>query len=255
MQNNLRLELIRTEVQEAMADDKQIALTKHLDRTTTVLEALIQHMQSLQISYLSAYRVFEISHLLLISYPSLENFSNADNQSLSTHLQQADNEKEERLVTLENLIDHCSKATVLPKELHISLDDYWMRREEFFTATKNFKNFLNGLKLSILQMEKLQRQYNAIIYEYQQSRYVLECELPKVISTRLETLRYGFEKIADFYVSIDCTKQATTIFKIIREGLNQDDLYAAKEKSHNNTILNKEVCEKCKINCIKQQTQ
>lgn len=46
-------------------DDKQANLIQHLSLISNGFEALIQHIQSLQVSHLAAHRVFDMSHALL----------------------------------------------------------------------------------------------------------------------------------------------------------------------------------------------
>lgn len=48
-----------------MVDDKQTTLMQHLSLISNVFEAVVQYTQSLQVSYLAAKRVFDMSHTLL----------------------------------------------------------------------------------------------------------------------------------------------------------------------------------------------
>lgn len=79
-------------------------------------------------------------------------------------------------------MEHCLKHVELPKHLNELMNDHCIRKKDFYTATKNFRNFLSNFTLTLLQMEKLHQQYDAILNNYQQSRYILSLELQKVIN-------------------------------------------------------------------------
>lgn len=98
------------------------------------------------------------------------------------YLYQLESEKQNKLLILKDLIEHCSKDIVLPKHLYELMNDNYIKKKDFCIAAKNFRNFLSNSKLSIPQMEKLNRQYNTILNDYQQSRHMLDLELPKVIN-------------------------------------------------------------------------
>lgn len=60
-------------------DDKQATLMQHLSLISNVFEAAVQHMQSLQVSYLAAKRVFDMSHAILACHlSSSANYTNND---------------------------------------------------------------------------------------------------------------------------------------------------------------------------------
>lgn len=73
------------QVEEAVMDDKQTTLMQHLNLISNVFEAAVQYMQSLQVSYLAAKRVFDMSHALFTCHPSSAN--NTDNDFVSYHEQ------------------------------------------------------------------------------------------------------------------------------------------------------------------------
>lgn len=70
-------------------DDKQVTLMQHLSLISNVFEAAVQYMQSLQVSYLAAKRVFDMSHALLACHPS-SSANYADNDFVSYHGQHRD---------------------------------------------------------------------------------------------------------------------------------------------------------------------
>lgn len=65
LRETLQVYLIRTRVEEAMMDDKRTSLMQHLNLVSNAFEALTQHIQSLEVSYLAAERVFNVSRALL----------------------------------------------------------------------------------------------------------------------------------------------------------------------------------------------
>lgn len=94
-------------------------------------------------------------------------------------------EKEKRMSNLRELIECCSKNIIFPKDTCALLDDYRDRRKDFFLASANFKNLLENSRLSVSQMEKLQRQHDKILKDLKQSRLLLDKELPKIINLYL----------------------------------------------------------------------
>lgn len=94
-------------------------------------------------------------------------------------------EKEKRISKLRDLMERCSKNINFPKDICVLLDDHRDRRKDFFLASANFKNLLENSRLSISQMERLQRQHDRILKDFQQSRLLLDKELPKIINSYL----------------------------------------------------------------------
>lgn len=83
----MELHLTETQVEEALAEDKQTALIQHLDLSTAALEALVQYGQSLQVSQLAVCRVLNISHRLALPQTYSTN-SKFDSTDLTIQLQQ-----------------------------------------------------------------------------------------------------------------------------------------------------------------------
>lgn len=79
----------------------------------------------------------------------------------------------------------CSKNIIFPKDTYALLDDHWDKRKNFFLASANFKNLLENSRLSVSQMEKLQRQHDTILKDFQQSRLLVNKELPKIMNLYL----------------------------------------------------------------------
>lgn len=87
VRESLGLHLTGTQVEEALAEDRQASLIQHLDLCTASLEALAHYSQSLQVSELAAYRVLNISHLLTLPQSSFINYK-PDAVHSTMHLQQ-----------------------------------------------------------------------------------------------------------------------------------------------------------------------
>ncbi|CAD1479137.1 unnamed protein product, partial [Heterotrigona itama] len=213
-----RMRPLRIQIEEALAEDKQTALIQHLNLSTSALEALVQYGQSLQVSQLAACRVLNISHLLAFPQSYSINFE-SDTTHLSMHLQQLEEQKKNKLIVLQDLMEHCSKHVTLSRHFNELMNNHCNRKKDFHTATKNFKNFLNNFTLSVSQMQKLHQQYDTILNSYQQSRCMLDLELPKVISTRLMALYEGFEKIKTVCNNTTDDNEILALFKLIGERL------------------------------------
>lgn len=80
------------------------------------------------------------------------------------------------------LMEFCYKNVNLPKHICTLMDDHRGRMKDFFLASANFKSLLENLRLSVSQMEKLHRQYDRILKNFQKSRQLLNVELSKIIN-------------------------------------------------------------------------
>ncbi|XP_043513538.1 uncharacterized protein LOC122530547 [Frieseomelitta varia] len=165
------------------------------------------------------------------------------------HLQQLEEQKENKLIILQNLIEHCSKHIVLSRRFNELMNNHCMRKKDFHTATKNFKNFLDNFTLSVSQIQKLHQQYDIILNNYQQSRCILDLELPKVISTRLMALCEGFEKIKTVCNNTTDDNEIVALFKLIGERLYTKGLNAVTISQLEDSSKSK-LCQKCKINRV-----
>lgn len=85
IRERMELRLIGTQVEEALADDRQAALIQQLDLVSNALEALIHYVQSLRVTNLAAYRVLDVGHLLIGTRVPLGNDSL---KSLAVQLEQ-----------------------------------------------------------------------------------------------------------------------------------------------------------------------
>ncbi|XP_067207052.1 uncharacterized protein [Linepithema humile] len=228
-----------------MMDDKQTSQLQHLSLISDVCEAVIQHMQSLQVSYLVVKRIFDMSHALLACHPP----SSADEDFIS-HYRQIEIEKEKRISSLRELLECCSTNITFPKNMCAPLDDYGDRKKDFFLASANFKSLLENSRLSVSQMEKLQRQYDTILKDFQQSRRLLDAELPKIIDSRLEALRQIFDNVAELYNNMDYNMHTANLFKLIAVNLRQIAPDFSEKAIFHEQEANKEIYQKCKIDYV-----
>ncbi|KAF7388913.1 hypothetical protein HZH66_010050 [Vespula vulgaris] len=221
---NMELRLIGSQVEEALGDDRQAVLIQQLDLVSNALEALIHYIQSLQVTNLATQRIMDVGHLLINSRSSLSDGNSTSFKFLTGQIQQVENlendcfihqylyfndrvyqieNKEKcRASFLQDLKEHCSKSMTMSKQLRILIEEHKSRKEDFSIAAKNFQNFLNKSKLSSSQLEKLRRQYDTILEDYQESRQILDVRLPKVVNARLVTLHEGFVKEHNIAVEI-----------------------------------------------------
>ncbi|KAK1116465.1 hypothetical protein K0M31_019028 [Melipona bicolor] len=248
VREKFELHLTGIQIEEALAEDKQTALIQHLNLSTNALEALVQYGQSLQVSQLAACRVLNISHLLAFPQSYSIN-SESDTTHLSMHLHQLEEQTENKLIVLQDLMEHCSKHIVLSRHFNELMNNHCMRKKDFHTATKNFKNFLNNFTLSISQIQKLHQQYDTILNNYQQSRCILDLELPKMISTRSMALYEGFEKIKTFCNNTADDNEIVALFKLIGDKLYTKGLNAVTISQLEDSSKSK-LCQKCKINHV-----
>lgn len=88
-------------------------------------------------------------------------------------------ELEKRTSSLRELIECCSNNVVLPE--NALLDNHVDKRTDFLVASANFESLLENPRLSRSQIEKLHRQYDAILEDLRRSRRLLGAELPRSI--------------------------------------------------------------------------
>ncbi|KAF7391583.1 hypothetical protein HZH68_011126 [Vespula germanica] len=258
---NMELRLIGSQVEEALGDDRQAVLIQQLDLVSNALEALIHYIQSLQVTNLAAQRIMDVGHLLINSRSSLSDDNSTSFKFLTGQIQQIENKEKCRASFLQDLKEHCSKSMTMSKQLRILIEEHKSRKEDFSIAAKNFQNFLNKSKLSSSQLEKLRRQYDTILEDYQESRQILDVNTVYVISfeklvvllklerccygcRRLVTLHEGFARIVEFFNDFDYFKEISEIFKQLKENLYVEDLV----KEHNIAVEipgNVETCQLC----------
>ncbi|XP_032667520.1 uncharacterized protein LOC116842420 [Odontomachus brunneus] len=181
LRETMRVYLIRTQVEEAVTEDKQASLTQRLTMIGNTFDALIQYTQSLKVvSCLTVDRVLDASHALLALCP-VSGANRTDEDFLLCRRQVAI-EAEKRMSSLRELIECCSGNVVPPENTCTLLDSHMDRRRDFLVASANFENLLENPRLSVSRMEKLHRQHNAILEDLRQSRRLLDAELPSIIN-------------------------------------------------------------------------
>ncbi|KAI4488842.1 hypothetical protein M0804_004340 [Polistes exclamans] len=242
---NMELRLIGSQVEEALADDRQAVLMQQLDLISNALEALIHYIQSLQVTNQAAQRVMDVGQLLISTRITLVDNSTTNFKSLAEQLQQMESKKEYRISFLRDLSEHCSKSITMSKQLRILMEEHKSRKENFSIAAKNFQHFLNTSKLSELQLEKLRCQYNSILEDYQESRQILDVRLPKVVNARLVTLHEGFGRIVEFFNDLDYFKEISAIFKRLKDYLYVEDLVKEHSMIAAEIPENVETCQLC----------
>lgn len=87
---NMELRLIGSQVEEALADDRQAVLMQQLDLISNALEALIHYIQSLQVTNQAAQRVMDVGQLLISTRITSFDNSTTNFKSLAEQLQQVD---------------------------------------------------------------------------------------------------------------------------------------------------------------------
>lgn len=107
---------------------------------------------------------------------------------------QAQSSGEKKLRTLTEVGESKSKNLNLSKNVNSLIDEHRVKKEDFKVAVNNFKKLLEDSKISVSQIEKLERQYQMIIHDYRENRRVLETELPKIIKT-LVSKRFAFQEL------------------------------------------------------------
>ncbi|XP_044585633.1 uncharacterized protein LOC123265782 [Cotesia glomerata] len=241
LQESLELQLIASQVDESLANDKLMALIQHLDLAISILEALLHHLQSLQMLHLSASRIFNLGHQLSSSSSEESNFTEVTN--FSYHLHQAETHKEKQLRQLKEIIEICSIDMTVTEQFQTMVKNHLLKREDMIIAAKNFKSLLSKSKLNSSQMKKLLRQYESILNIFQCSRQNLDMELPKMMRLQLISLSQGLQMITQFYNDQD-TKFTATLFKLIGDCVLHDLSKVAGHK------IEQDICPKCKVNQV-----
>ncbi|KAK0173329.1 hypothetical protein PV328_006544 [Microctonus aethiopoides] len=210
LRESIELQLINGQVNESLADDRQTKLIQHLNLITSTLDALIHHIQSLQLSHLSCCRIFKLGQQFARLSSMSDKSSKSDRNKISQQLKDI-------------LIICTTNISTRNDQIQLLIDDYTMRHNDFSLAIKNFKCLLNNPRINYNQLEKLYEQYDSILQKYQHKRHAVNLELSKIIQG-LESLQEGLQLINIFYNNHEYWKKTGSVFKLISDCLSGNDL-------------------------------
>lgn len=176
----LEFNLTNVQVEESLSTEFHKSLQQRYDRVEGALDALSQYIDAVCLEMKACYRLCQQLNFLVNekSFKVNECMGKLTKQvckdtDLSFHYQI----KEKIFMILQNKSEFTNLLT-----------DYNNRRTDFKVASQNFKILLNTANLNIKQMDKLQRQYDKILANYQHSRYILDKYIPDEISQRIGVL-------------------------------------------------------------------
>lgn len=177
----LEFNLTNVQVEESLSTEFHKNLQRRYERVESTLDALSQYIDAVCLEMKACYRLCQQLNDLLVNEKSLDSgepMAKLTNKvctetDLSFHYQI----KEKIFMILEDKGDFTNL-----------LNEYNNRRTDFKVASQNFKILLDTANLNIKQMDKLQRQYDKILSNYQHSRYMLDKYIPEEISERISVL-------------------------------------------------------------------
>ncbi|KAK0076574.1 hypothetical protein PV325_005170 [Microctonus aethiopoides] len=224
LRESIELQLINGQVNESLADDRQTKLIQHLNLITSTLDALIHHIQSLQLSHLSCCRIFKLGQ----QFARLSSMSDKSSSTLANNftsiINQAESDRNKISQQLKDILIICTtNISTRNDQIQLLIDDYTMRHNDFSLAIKNFKCLLNNPRINYNQLEKLYEQYDSILQKYQHKRHAVNLELSKIIQG-LESLQEGLQLINIFYNNHEYWKKTGSVFKLISDCLSGNDL-------------------------------
>ncbi|KAK0168247.1 hypothetical protein PV327_002071 [Microctonus hyperodae] len=224
LRESIELRLINGQVNESLADDRQTKLIQHLNLITSTLDALIHHIQSLQLSHLSCCRIFKLGQQFarLSSMPVKSSSTFADN--FTSIINQVEFDGNKIIQQLKDIVIMCTTSiSTRNNQVQLLIDDYTMRHNDFSLAIKNFKCLLNNPRVNYNQLEKLYEQYDSILQKYQRKRHAVNLELSKIIQGRLNSLKEGLQLINIFYNNHEYWNKTGGIIQLISDCLSEND--------------------------------
>lgn len=177
----LELMLSRTQVEEASVMERHNELQARFDRVEAVLDALLHYIDCIKLEIGSSYRLCHLINNLVVNEKSA-----VVKDSLVQLIKKlcVDTSFDESSA-IKTKIYESLNAT---KELEGLFEKYECTKRDFNTGLLNFKILLENMNLSKKQLERLQRQFDSVLLNYQHSRCLLDQELPFVTEARMKVL-------------------------------------------------------------------
>lgn len=177
----LELMLSRTQVEEAGVMERHNVLQTRFNRVEAVLDALLHYIDCIKLEIGSSYRLCHLINNLVIN----EKSAVVKDSLIQLVKKLCVDTGFDGSGAIKTKIYESLNAT---KELEGLFEKYECTKRDFNTGLLNFKILLENMNLSKKQLERLQRQFDSVLLNYQHSRCVLDQELPFITETRMQVL-------------------------------------------------------------------
>lgn len=177
----LELMLSRTQVEEANVMERHNELQARFDRVEAVLDALLHYIDCVKLEIGSSYRLCHLVNNLVVNEKSA--FVTDSLMQLIKKLC-VETPFDENGATKTKIYETLNAT----KDLEGLFEKYESRRRDFNTGLLNFKILLENMNLSKKQLDRLQRQFDTVLLNYQHSRCLLDQELPYLTDKRMSVL-------------------------------------------------------------------
>lgn len=238
----LELMLSRTQVEEAGVMERHNVLQARFDRVEAVLDALLHYIDCIKLEIGSSYRLCHLINNLVVNEKSA-----VVKDSLIQLMK--------KLCVDTGFDENCAIKTKIyeslnaTKELEGLFEKYECTKRDFNTGLLNFKMLLENMNLSKKQLERLQRQFDSVLLNYQHSRCLLDQELPTVTETHMQILIECFSEVSsDLLKIITHRKDLVTLFGGLQDALKSScDIRAIKDGGNPLTTYSSKV-RRCSCN-------
>ncbi|GJQ76682.1 hypothetical protein Trydic_g15537 [Trypoxylus dichotomus] len=185
----LEFNLTNVQIEESLSTEFHKNLQQRFDKVENALDALSQYVDAVCLEMKACYRLCQQLNSLI----NEKSFKVNENMGkLTTKIC-----KDTDLSFQYQIKEKIYMIVQDKEELNNLLAEYNNRRTDFKVASENFKILLDTANLNIKQMNKLQKQYDKILANYQHSRYMLDKYIPGEISQRISVLLNCLSEFAD----------------------------------------------------------
>lgn len=175
----IKMELANLHVDESVSSHQHKALCESYDLMESLLEHVLQHVECMILEVKSSNRL----SLILNTYGVREN---QINEEASNSLRKLCEKPETGI--LEDIkaklfisLNNCDNI----KRLRL---EYEQKRNDYHLATKNFKIILEVMNINEKSLNKLKKQLDDVLMNYQHCRCILGQEMPFVLAERTKIL-------------------------------------------------------------------
>lgn len=177
----LEMMLSRIQMEEAQSMESHNELQMRFDRVEGVLEAVLNYVDCVRLETQAAHKLCRSLNGLIMNERA---FTVTE---AMTHVLKM-------LCEPNKLEDHASAKTKIyaaldsTRDLENLFDEYSLRKRDFNTGLLNFKMLLENMTLNHKELDRLQRQFDDVLLNFQHSRYMVDQELPRATACRLQVL-------------------------------------------------------------------
>lgn len=152
----MELKLSNSRLEESLSVDRHRTLQNKYERTESILHALLQYIDCLNLELKASYHLCHELNDLVVNEKSLP-------------LTEEISKLIKKLCEVKLVDEKCYVKNKIYEALEVDMDvenmatEYSKRKKDFNVATQNFRILLDTTHLNVLQIERLQRQYEGSI--------------------------------------------------------------------------------------------